>query len=85
MPTAMVSKAVARLKTQTDLPVAVGFGIKTPETAASISRNADAVVVGSAIVDRVLDGLDKNGVPGPGTARHVLDFVRELAAGVRGK
>lgn len=85
VPEQATREAVAYLKSYTDLPIAVGFGIKTPETAASISRNADAVVVGSAIVDRVLDGLDKNGVPGPGTARHVLDFVRELAAGVRGK
>ena len=85
VPEQATREAVAYLKSHTDLPIAVGFGIKTPETAASISRNADAVVVGSAIVDRVLDGLDKNGVPGPGTARHVLDFVRELAAGVRGK
>ena len=77
--------AVAYLKSHTDLPVAVGFGIKTPEMAATISRNADAAVVGSAIVDRVLDGLDENGVPVPGTAQNVLDFVRELADGVRGK
>ena len=85
VPEQATREAVAYLKSYTDLPIAVGFGIKTPETAASIVRNADAVVVGSAIVDRVLDGLDKNGVPGPGTAQHVLNFVRELAAGVRGK
>ena len=85
VPEQATREAVAYLKSHTDLPIAVGFGIKTPETAASIARNADAVVVGSAIVDRVLDGLDKNGVPEPGTAQHVLDFVRELAAGVRGK
>ena len=85
VPEQATREAVAYLKSHTDLPIAVGFGIKTPETAASIARNADAVVVGSAIVDRVLDGLDKNGVPEPGTAQHVLNFVRELAAGVRGK
>ena len=85
VPEKATREAVAYLKSHTDLPVAVGFGIKTPEMAATISRNADAAVVGSAIVDRVLDGLDENGVPGPGTARNVLDFVRELADGVRGK
>ena len=74
---------MAYLKSHTDLPVAVGFGIKTSKMAATISRNADAAVVGSAIVDRVLDGLDENGVPGPGTAQNVLDFVRELADGER--
>lgn len=85
VPEQATREAVAYLKSHTDLPIAVGFGIKTPEAAASISRNADAAVVGSAIVDRVLDGLDKNGLPGPGTAQHVLDFVRELADGVRRK
>ena len=77
-------KAVMRLKSHTDLPVAVGFGIKTPEMAATIAKSADAAVVGSAIVDRVLDGLDADGKPGPDTARNVLSFVSELAAGVRG-
>ena len=77
-------KAVMRLKSHTDLPVAVGFGIKTPEMAATIAKSADAAVVGSAIVDRVLDGLGADGKPGPDTARNVLSFVSELAAGVRG-
>ena len=77
-------KAVMRLKSHTDLPVAVGFGIKTPEMAATIAKSADAAVVGSAIVDRVLEGLDADGKPGPDTARNVLSFVSELAAGVRG-
>ena len=85
VPEQATREAVAYLKSHTDLPIAVGFGIKTPEAAASISRNADAAVVGSAIVDRVLVGLDKNGLPGPGTAQLVLDFVRELADGVRRK
>ena len=77
-------KAVMRLKSHTDLPVAVGFGIKTPEMAATIAKSADAAVVGSAIVDRVLEGLDADGKLGPDTACNVLSFVSELAAGVRG-
>ena len=76
-------KAVMRLKSQTDLPVAVGFGIKTPEMAATIAKSADAAVVGSAIVDRVLEGLDADGKRRPDTARNVLSFVSELAVGVR--
>ena len=76
-------KSVMRLKSQTDLPVAVGFGIKTPEMAATIARSADAAVVGSAIVDRVLEGLDADGRLRPDTVRNVLSFVSELAAGVR--
>jgi tryptophan synthase alpha chain len=48
--------AVARLKQHTDLPIAVGFGIRTAEAAAEIARSADAVVVGSALVDEVAQG-----------------------------
>jgi len=78
-----VGAAVERLKRHTDLPVAVGFGIKTPEQAANIARIADAAVVGSAIVTRIADGLDAEGQARPGLAEDVLGFVRELAAGVR--
>jgi tryptophan synthase alpha chain len=48
-----VAAAVARLKRATDLPVAVGFGVRTPAQAAAIAEHADAVVVGSAIVDAI--------------------------------
>lgn len=79
-----VDAAVARLKRHTDLPIAVGFGIKTPAQAAEIARVADAAVVGSAIVTRLADGLDESGALRPGVVEDVLGFVRELAAGVRG-
>lgn len=80
---AAVAEAVARLKRHTDLPVAVGFGIKSPEQAAAVARVADAAVVGSAIVSRVAANLGADGVPTPGLVPDVLGFVRELAAGVR--
>ncbi|MEM1300607.1 MAG: tryptophan synthase subunit alpha [Pseudomonadota bacterium] len=67
-----VGPEVARIKAATDLPVCVGFGVKTPERAAEIARVADGVVVGSAIVDQIGDGKS------PGD---VLDFVRALAEG----
>jgi tryptophan synthase alpha chain len=79
-----ISAAVQRLKRHTDLPVAVGFGIKTPAQAAAVSRLADAAVVGSALVGRVADGLDGVGRAKPGLAGEVLKLVRELAEGVRG-
>lgn len=79
-----VAAAVARLKRHTDLPVAVGFGIKTPEQAAAVARVADAAVVGSAIVDRVAAGVDAEGRAGPGLVDDVLGFVGRLANGVRG-
>ena len=72
-----------RLKQATDLPVAVGFGIRTPEQAAAIARFADAAVVGSALVDRVARKLDEHGKPAPDTAEHVLELVRSLADGIR--
>lgn len=79
-----VKAAVERLRRHTDLPIGVGFGIKTPENARAVATVADAAVVGSAIVDRILDGLDGDGKPRPGLAKTVLDYVGELAAGVRG-
>ncbi|HEY0833402.1 MAG TPA: tryptophan synthase subunit alpha [Azospirillum sp.] len=81
---AAVAQAVARLKRHTDLPVAVGFGIKSPEQAAAVARVADAAVVGSAIVSRIAANLDADGKAKPGLVDDALAFVRELAAGVRG-
>lgn len=49
---------VQRLRAHTDLPVAIGFGVRTPETAAEVSKVADAVVVGSALVNRIADNAD---------------------------
>jgi tryptophan synthase alpha chain len=77
-----VKKAVERLKRHTDLPVAVGFGIKTPEQAASVASVADAAVVGSALVSRIADRAAAGA--GNGVAEEALGFVRQLAAGVRG-
>ena len=51
--TASIEEAVARIKAETDLPVAVGFGVRTPEQARAIARVADGVVVGSALVELV--------------------------------
>jgi tryptophan synthase alpha chain len=77
---AEIAAAVARLKAATDLPVAVGFGVRTPEQAARIARHADAVVVGSAIVDLVGDahGRQSNDIPG-----EVERLVAALAHAVR--
>ena len=85
VPEEATRNAVNYLKSNTDLPVAVGFGIKTPEMAATIARTADAAVVGSAIVERIVAGLDDEGRAQPGMVGNVLEFVSALAAGVRGK
>ena len=79
-----VREAMGRLRRHTDMPVAVGFGIKTPDAAAAIAREADAAVVGSAIVQAVADSLDGSGKATGATVSKVLGLVRTLAAGVRG-
>ncbi len=78
-----VRAAVERLRRHTQLPVAVGFGIKTPEQAADVAAVADAAVVGSALVNKVADNLDEAGSPRPGLAAGVLALVGDLARGVR--
>lgn len=78
-----VAAAVARLKRHTALPVAVGFGVKTPEHAAAIAAGADGVVVGSALVETVRASLDGEGRATAGTVASVTDLVSALAAGVR--
>lgn len=84
VPTDHVREAVTRLRKHTDLPIAVGFGIRTPEQAGAISGIADAAVVGSALVDAVKAELDDNGKAKPGLAAKVLALVDSLASGVRG-
>jgi|TARA_B100002051_G_scaffold268240_2_gene297810 tryptophan synthase alpha chain len=77
-----VEAAVKRIKGHTDLPVAVGFGIKTPEQAAEIARAADGAVVGSAIVDAIAREIGEDGKVRNGAVERVLEFVGKLAAGV---
>jgi tryptophan synthase alpha chain len=79
-----VAPEVARIKGQTDLPVAVGFGIREPEQAAGIARVADAAVVGSALVELVTRHLDSAGRPTPDLVPAVHAKVRALADAVRG-
>ena len=67
-----VREAMARIRRHTSMPVAVGFGIKTPGSAAAIARDADAAVVGSAIVQAVADTLDAGGKATDATVGKVL-------------
>ena len=75
-----VAPAVARVRQASGLPVAVGFGVKTPQRAAEIARVADAVVAGSVLVDEVAAALAANEPAVP----RVLSRVRSLADAVRG-
>ena len=76
---AAVAPNVERIRKAAGLPVAVGFGIKTPERASAIAQVADAVVVGSALVDEVAEAVDLN----EDVTRRVLSKVDSLAKAVR--
>ncbi|WP_137126708.1 tryptophan synthase subunit alpha [Roseomonas sp. HF4] len=82
--TADLAAALPRIRPHTDLPVCVGFGIRTPEQAAEAARIADGAVVGTALVDALAASLDAEGRAKPDTVRKVLDQVRALAEAVRG-
>jgi tryptophan synthase alpha chain len=82
--TAVVGAAVARIQRHTQLPVCVGFGIRTPEAARGIAQQADGAVVGTALVDALRGSLDAEGRATPGTVDAVADLVAALALGVRG-
>jgi tryptophan synthase alpha chain len=78
-----VAEAVTRIKRHTQLPVAVGFGVKTAEHARAIAEGADGVVVGSVLVEAVRKSLDEPGKSTPATVTAVTDLVKQLAGGVR--
>jgi tryptophan synthase alpha chain len=78
-----LAAALPRLRAATKLPVAIGFGVRTPEQAATAVRVADAAVVASALIQTLAGTLDEQGHASPETARKVLDQVATLARGVR--
>jgi tryptophan synthase alpha chain len=82
--TAVVGAAVARIKRHTQLPVCVGFGIRTPEAARGIAAHADGAVVGTALVDALRGSLDSEGRATTRTVTAVADLAAKLAQGVRG-
>lgn len=80
-----LAAAIPRVRNATGLPIAIGFGVRTPQQAAEASRVADAAVVASALIDTLAANLDEQGRAKPGAVEKVLDQVRALAAGVRGE
>jgi tryptophan synthase alpha chain len=80
---ASVAAAIIRLRRFTRLPIAVGFGIRTPQQAAEAARAADAAVVGTALVQRLALNLNPDNTAKPGLVDAVLADVRALAQGVR--
>ena len=79
---AAVGEAVKRIKSHTDLPVAVGFGIKTADDAAVVGRDADGVIVGTAVCNAIAGSL-VDGKSTPSTVAAVTTLVSGLASGVR--
>ena len=81
---AAVAQAVTRIKRHTELPVCVGFGIRTPDAARAIAGHADGAVVGTALVDALRASLDANGRATGKTVAAVTGLAAALAEGVRG-
>ncbi len=79
-----LAAAIPRVRRATDLPIAIGFGVRSPAQAADAVRAADAAVVASALIETLAASLDAQGRAAPDTVRRVLDQVRALAEGVRG-
>jgi tryptophan synthase alpha chain len=79
-----LAAAIPRIRRVTDLPIAIGFGVRSPAQAAEASRVADGAVVASALIDTLAANLDEHGRAKPDAVGKVLDQVRALADGVRG-
>jgi len=79
---AIVHKQVARIKQSTDMPVAVGFGVKTRQQVSELAKGCDGVVVGSAIVGAIADSLDEGSKAQGDTVELALAVVHELSRGV---
>jgi tryptophan synthase alpha chain len=78
-----VGAHVRRIKAQTSLPIAVGFGVKTEGQVGAIARLAEGVVVGSAIVSAIAESLDQEGNATRATEPQVLGLVERLASALR--
>lgn len=78
-----VGRHVARIKKATALPVAIGFGVKTPQQAKELAKHGDGVVVGSAIVNRIAESLDNHGKATGGTVSGVLQLVESLSGALK--
>ena len=79
----VVSTALERIRKYTDLPIVVGFGVKTGEHAAALGEHADGVVVGTALVNQIASTFGEGDTATAATATAVNDMVADLAAGVR--
>ena len=74
-----VSNNIKNVKSYTDLPVVVGFGIRSPKQAFSMSQISDGVVIGSAVVDLIKESLDEKGNKTAKTINSCLDFIDKVS------
>ncbi len=81
--TSDIAAAIPRVRRATALPIAIGFGVRTPAQAAEIVQHADAAVVASALIETLAASLDENGRATAETIPGVLSQVRSLATAVR--
>jgi tryptophan synthase alpha chain len=77
-----VKTALKNIRHHTDLPIAVGFGISTREKAKEIGENAEAVVIGSAFVNKISDNLYEDGTPNDDCVSSVLNLVQDISSGL---
>jgi tryptophan synthase alpha chain len=80
---AALAAAIPRIRAHTDLPICIGFGVRTPEQAAHAARVSDGAVVASALIQTLAESLDAEGRAAPDSAQRVLAQVGELARAVR--
>ena len=80
-----LAHAIPRVRAHTNLPIAIGFGIRNPDQAAHAAQVADGAVVASALIETLVDSLDEHGRAQANTVDSVLNQVRTLAAAVRGR
>jgi tryptophan synthase alpha chain len=80
-----VGEHLARLKAHTELPIAVGFGVKSPEQVRALAGVAEGVVVGSALVSAIAESLDENGHATKDTEPRLLELVEHLSSALRPK
>ena len=77
-----LAQAIPRLRACTDLPIAIGFGVRTPKQASEIVQIADGAVVASVLIETLAASLDKNGRAGADTVHQVLQQTRDLAKAI---
>lgn len=80
-----VKNSIDTIKSKADIPVCVGFGVKTPEQAKALGKIADGVIVGSALVNAIADSLDADGKASSKTPTAAADVIKGLAQAMRSK